>query len=79
MIPTQLLNLFLKQSVKANEEIECLEKINSNYYCYSYPRPQNYSFSGDLIVNNSWLLSNESMKKLNTDQSIWKKVKNLKK
>lgn len=46
------------QPAKALASVESLERLNSNYYRQRYPREEELSFTGDLIVKNPWILSN---------------------
>ena len=43
---------------KASSVIQSLERLNSNYYRHQYTREGEYGFTGDVTINNPWLLSN---------------------
>lgn len=43
---------------QALRAVQSLEKLNSNYYHHLYPRVREYGFTGDMAVNNPWILSN---------------------
>lgn len=56
---------------RASNAVLCLERLNSNYYRGLYRRKKELGFCGEIVAQNSWLLSTDHLNKMEAESKGW--------